>query len=147
MDISIKVSKHTVTRLHSLLIVRRMEIDPLNGALDLIEADVVKSLKTCTVDLANPMIRHQEFLLPAHKHVLAVCAILVMEVGFLGLLCKGSPSGKACPVLHVLFVAGAPVLMPSLEGIFWTNDLTFEECSECSMFGCEACDCASTKKQ
>ena len=132
-------------RPHLLLAVRRMEIDPVNGARHLIEADIVKPFKTCTSDLAHAMIWHQEFLLPAHEHILAVCAVLVMEVGLLGLLCKRSPSGKASPVLHIFLVAGAPVLMPGLESILWTDDLTFKERSECSMFGREACDCSSIK--
>ena len=126
-----------------LLLVRRVEIDPIDGARHLIEADIIKSLKTCTIDLAHAMVWHQEFLLPAHEHILAVCAVLVMEIGLLGLLCKRSPSGKASPMLHVFLIAGAPVLMPGLERIFWTNDLTFKERSECSVFGCETCDCSS----
>ena len=130
-------------RPHLLLAVRRMEIDPINGDRHLIEADIVKSLKTCTVDLAHAMIWHQEFLFPPHEHILAVCAVLVMEIGLFGLLRKRSPSGKASPMLHVFLVAGAPVLMPGLESILWTNDLTFKERSECSVFGREACDCSS----
>ena len=132
-------------RPHLLLAVRRMEINAVNGARHLIEANIVESLKTCTIDLAHTMIWHQKFLLPAHEHILAVCAVLVMEVGLLGLLCKRSPCGKASPMLHVFLVAGAPVPMPGLESIFWTNDLSFEERSECSVFGCEACDCWSIK--
>ena len=132
-------------RPHLLLIIRRVEVDSIDGAPYLIEADIVKSFEARTVDLAHSMIWHQEFLFPAHEHIFAVCAVLVMEVWLLGLLCKRPPSGKASPVLHVLLVAGAPVLVPGLEGIFWTNDLTFKESSECSVFGCEAYDCSSVK--
>ena len=113
-----------------------MKIDSIDGARDLIEADIVKSLEARTIDLTHAMIWHQEFLLPAHKHVFPVGAILVVEVGLLGLLRKRPPSGKARPVLHVLLVAGAPVLVPSLEGILWTNNFAFEESSECSVFRC-----------
>ena len=132
-------------RPHLLLAVRRMEINSVDGARHLIEADVVESLKTCTIDLAHSVIWHQKLFLPAHEHILAVCAVLVMEVGLLSLLRKRSPSGKASPMLHVFLVASAPVLMPGLESILWTNDLTFKERSECSVFGCEACDCWSTE--
>ena len=132
-------------RPHLLLIIRRMEIDSVNGARYLIEADIVKSFEARTVDLTHAMIWHQEFLFPAHEHVFAVCAVLVMEVRLLGLLCKRPPSGKASPVLHVLLVTGAPVLVPGLEGILRTNDLTFKESSECSVFGCEAYICSSVR--
>lgn len=125
---------------HLLLTIRRMEIDSADGALYLIEANIVESLEARTVDLSYAMIWHQEFLLPAHEHVFAVCAVLVMEIGLLGLLCERSPSLKASPVLHVLLVTSAPVLVPGLEGIFWTNNLTLKESGECSVFGCEAYD-------
>lgn len=117
-----------------------MEIDSGDGALYLIEANVVKSLEARTVDLSYAMIWHKEFLLPAHEHIFAVCAVLVMEIGLLGLFCERSPSGKASPVLHVLLVTSAPVLVPGLKGIFWANDLALKESGECSVFGCEACD-------
>lgn len=113
-----------------------MEIDSINSARYLIEANIVKSLEARTVDLPHAMIWHQEFLFPAHKHVFAVCTVLIMEVGLLGLLRKRPPCGEACPVLHVLFVASAPVLVTGLEGEFWTDDLAFEESSEGSVFGC-----------
>ena len=130
---------------HLLLITRGMEIDPVNSACYLIEANIVKPFEACTIDLTHTMIWHQELLLPAHEHVFAVCAVLIMEVGLLGLLRKRPPSRKARPVLHVFFIASAPVLVAGLEGIFWTNYLTFEEGSECSVFGCKACDCSSVK--
>ena len=117
-----------------------MEIDSVDDACYLIEADIVESLEARTVNLSHAVIGHQEFLLPAHEHVFTVCAVLVMEIGLLSLLCERSPSGKTSPVLHVLLVTGAPVLVPGLEGIFWTNDLTLKESSECSVFGCETCD-------
>lgn len=117
-----------------------MEIDSIDSTRYLIEANVVKSLEARTIDLAHSMIWHQEFLFPAHEHVFAVCAVLIMEVRFLGLLRKRPPCGEARPVLHVLFVAGAPVLVTGLEGKFWTDYLAFEESSEGSVFGCEAYD-------
>lgn len=58
-----------------------------------------------------------------------------MEIGLLGLLRKRPPCGKARPMLHVLFVAGAPVLMTGLEGIFWADDLTLKESGESGVLG------------
>ena len=113
-----------------------MEIDSIDSARYLIKADIVESLEARTANLPHAVIWYQKFFFPAHEHVLAVCAVLIMEVGLLGLLRKRPPCGEACPVLHVFFVAGAPVLVTGLEGIFWTNDLAFEESSEGSVFGC-----------
>ena len=71
---------------HLLRTTRGMEIDSIDSARYLIEADIVKSFKASAVNLAHAMIWHQEFLFPAHEHVFAVCAILVMEVRVLVLL-------------------------------------------------------------
>ncbi len=117
-----------------------MEIDSIDSARYLIKADIVESLEARTINLAHAMIWHQKFLLPAHEHVFAVCAILVVEVGLLGLLRKRAPSGKSSPVLHVLFIAGSPVLVLGLKSVFGTDYLAFEEGSECSVFRCQACN-------
>ena len=110
-----------------LLLAVRVEVDPINCAQYLVEANVVESFKTCAIDLAHTIIRHQELLLPSHEHVFTVRAILVVEVRLLRLFCQGSPSWKACPVLHVFLVAGTPVIVSGLEGIFGSNDLALEE--------------------
>lgn len=113
-----------------------MEIDSIDSTRYLIEANIIKSLEARTIYLAHAMIWHQEFLFPAHEHILAVCAVLVMKIGLFGLLRKRPPCGKARPVLHVLFVAGTPLFVTGLEGVFWTDDLAFEESSEGRVFGC-----------
>ena len=113
-----------------------MEVYAIDSTRYLIEANIIKAFEAGTINFAHAMIWHQEFLFPAHEHVLAVCTVLIMKIGLLGLLRKRPPCGKARPVLHVLFVAGAPVLVTGLEGIFWTDDLAFEESSEGSVFGC-----------
>lgn len=105
----------------------RMEVNPINRPPHLIETNIIKPLKARPIDLPDPMIRHQELLLPAHEHILAVRAVLVVEVGLLGLFCEGPPGLEARPVLHVFFVAGAPVAVPGLEGVFGADDFAFEE--------------------
>lgn len=120
-----------------------MKIDSIDSARYLVEANIIKSLEARAVNLAHAMIWHQEFLFPAHEHVFAVCAILIVEVGLLGLLCKRPPCGEARPVLHVLFIASTPVLVTGLKSIFRTDYLAFEECNEGSVFGCQACDLSS----
>lgn len=126
----------SLKRPHLLLTIRRVKINSIDCARHLVEANVVKSLEACTIDLAHPVIWHQKLLFPAHKHVFTVCAVLIMEIGLLGLLCKRPPRGEARPVLHVLFVAGAPVIVTGLEGVLWTNNFAFEESSESSVFRC-----------
>lgn len=42
-------------------------------------------------------------------------------------------------MLHVLFVAGAPIAMAGLKGVFGANDFAFEERSQGCVFGSEAC--------
>ena len=34
-------------------------------------------------------------------------------------------------MLHILFIAGAPVIVPSLKGVFGPNDLAFEKSRQC----------------
>ena len=126
----------SLERPHLLLTIRGMKIDTVDGACHLIEANVVESLEARTIDLAHAVIWHQKFLFPAHEHVFAVCAVLIMKIGLLSLLRKRPPCGEARPVLHVLFVTGTPVLVTGLEGVSWTDNLAFEESSESSVFGC-----------
>ena len=108
-----------------------MVVYPCNGAMNLIEADVVKALKAGTSDLAHAVVRYQKFLLPAHEHVFAIAAILVVEVGrLLGLLAHRTPGWKARPSFHVVFVGGSPIFVACLEGVFRADDLSFKACSK-----------------
>lgn len=116
-----------------------MEVDPIDRTQHLIEANVVESLKTCAIDLAYTMVRHQELLFPTHEHVFPVRAILVVEVRLLRLFRQRPPSWEACPVLHVLLVAGTPIIVSGLEGVFGPDDLAFEKGSQGCVFGSEAC--------
>lgn len=65
----------------------RMKIYSINRSCDLIKANVVETFETSTVDLAHAMIRYQKFLLPAHKHILPIGTVLVVEVRLFGLFC------------------------------------------------------------
>ena len=106
----------------------------------LVETYIVESFETCSGDLSDFVIGDEEFLLPPHKHILAICAVFVMEIcGLFGLFSHGSPRRKSCPRFHIFFVACAPVLMTSLEGIFWTNNFAFEARGQCRMLGSQAC--------
>ena len=105
-----------------------MEVNPIDRPRHLIEAYVIKPLETRPADLPDPMIWDQELLFPPHEHVLAVRAVLVVEVGLFSLFREGPPGGEAGPVLHVFFVAGAPVVVAGLEGVFGPDYFAFEEC-------------------
>lgn len=123
----------------NVLLAIRMEINPIDRPGHLVEAYIIKSLETRPADLCDPMIRHQKFLFPSHKHVFAVRGILVVEVGLLSLFGEGPPGGEARPVLHIFLVAGAPVVVAGLEGVFGADDLAFEKGGEGCVFGGEAC--------
>lgn len=68
-----------------------MEVDPADGSLHLVEADVVEPFEARAGDLAHPVVGDEERLLPAHEDVLALRAVLVVEVGFLRLFGEGTP--------------------------------------------------------
>ena len=116
-----------------------MEIDPINRPRHLVEAYIIKPLETRTTNFPDPMIRHQKLFFPSHKHIFAVRAILVVEVGLLGLFREGPPGGETGPMLHVFFIASAPVVVAGLECILGADDFAFEECGQGCVFGGEAC--------
>ena len=109
-----------------LLLTFRMEIYPAHRPLDLIEADVVKPFETGAHDLTHTVVRHKEGFLPAHENVLTLRAVLVMEVGLLGLFCERAPGGESAPVLHVCVLCRAPRGVTCLEGVSRSNDFAFE---------------------
>lgn len=117
-----------------------MEVNTIDGACHLVEADVVKSLEACTGNLPDAVIWDQEFLLPSHEHVFTIRAVLIVEVGLLCLFCQGPPGGETGPMLHVLFVAGAPITVTCLEGVLRTNDFAFEESRKGRVFRSKAFD-------
>lgn len=121
-----------------ILLASRMEINPAHIASDLIEADIVEPFKTRTQDLTHAVIWHQKRFLPAHEDVLALRAVFIVKVGFLGLFCEWAPRREARPVLHVGFVGRTPRGMASLEGVLGPNNLTFEVCCQGWMIGGES---------
>lgn len=56
-----------------LLLALCVEIYPADRPHDLIKADVVETLETCSRDCPYTMIRNQEMLLPSHEYVLSLC--------------------------------------------------------------------------
>jgi len=113
----------------------RMEIDPANPSLHLIESRVVEALERRSRNTPYPMIRHQEVLLPPHIHVLLlpplapIQRVLEIDIPF-RLLRQGAPGGEACPMDKIGLVGRAPGGCPCAEGVFvcgTTDNLTAEE--------------------
>ena len=103
-----------------------MEIYPTHCPCHLVETNVVEPFETSTHDLANAVIRYQEVFLPPHEDVLALGAVLIVEIRFLSLLGKRLPGRKARPVLHISFVSSSPARLSGTKGVLWTDYFTFE---------------------
>ena len=104
-----------------------MEVDPTDIATDLVKADVVESLKGCTVDLAHSVVRNKEVFLPAHEDVFSLGEVLVVEMRVILCLSReGAKGWEATPVRHVGVFVSAPVLVVGLEGVFGADNLAFE---------------------
>lgn len=104
-----------------------MEVNSIDRAMHLIEANIIESFETGTVNFSHTVVRDKELLLPSHEHVFSISTVLVVEIWLLRLFGQRSPSRKACPVFHILLIAGTPVVMPGLEGVFRSNNLAFEK--------------------
>jgi iron-sulfur cluster repair protein YtfE (RIC family) len=63
-----------------LLLTFSMKVDALDAARDLVETDVVETLKRCATDGSHAMIRHEEVLFPAHEQMLFLLPVLCDQV-------------------------------------------------------------------
>jgi hypothetical protein len=115
-----------------------MEVYTTHGSLDLIEADIVKSLEAGARDGSHPVVGNEEIFLPSHEHVLTLSKVAVCEISALRLFGKWFPSGETGPVMDIRLFVGAPFLIASLERVFSTNDLSFKECSQGRVIFCKA---------
>ena len=91
-----------------ILLTLRMEVYPADLTLPLIKTYIVEPLETRSRDRPDPMVRHEEVLLPSHEDVIALRVILEREVGRLGRFGQWPPGGEARPVLEVDFLGGSP---------------------------------------
>ena len=69
------VSKQSCGVAH-LLLALGMEIYTLDGARDLVEANIVEALEACAADGSDSVVWHQEVFLPAHEQMLFLYPIL-----------------------------------------------------------------------
>jgi hypothetical protein len=106
-----------------------MEVNTAHRSLNLIEADIVKSLEASARDGSHPMVWDKEIFLPPHEHVLTLSEVAIRKISSLRLFGKWFPSGETGPVVDIRLLVGAPFLIASLERVFSTDDLSFEECS------------------
>lgn len=81
-----------------------MEIYPINTSLYLVEADVIETLETRTVDCAHSVVRNKEVLLPTHENILLLSQVGDMEVALLSLFLVGSERAELGPMLQIDFV-------------------------------------------
>ena len=58
-----------------ILLTLRVEIDPTNTAVALIEADVVEPLEAGSRDGFHTVVRHEEVFFPAHEDVFALLVV------------------------------------------------------------------------
>jgi len=76
-----------------------MEIYAAYRPLNLVEADVVKALKTGSSNRSHSVIRDQKMFLPPHEDVLSLRHPRYVKVALPGLLLKWPESRELCPVL------------------------------------------------
>ena len=68
-----------------------------------------RTCKAGTVDILHTMVRHQEFLLPAHEHRPTMQRVGHGEMRLLEIIPHMSECRKPCPMDHVLLLRCAPV--------------------------------------
>ena len=117
-----------------------MEVYPTNSTSNLVETYVVKALEACSAYFAYTMVRHKEILFPAHENVLALGAVLILEVGIChSAVTKWTPGGKAIPVLHIDPSRCTPILVFRLESVLWSDDFSFKVGRQGWVIFCESC--------
>ena len=121
----------------NVLLAIRMEVDTIDGTSHLIETYIIESFETCAADFAYTVVWNQELLFPTHEHVLAITTVFVVKIWFLGLFGKRPPGRETCPMFHVFFITCTPIAVSSLEGILGTDNFTFKESGQGSMFRCQ----------
>lgn len=115
-----------------------MKIYPADGPFNLVKADIVEPFEARSGDSSHAMIRDEEVFLPSHEDVFSLSEIAVGEVGSLGLFSQRTPGREPCPVTHVCTLRCAPFFVAGLEGVFGSDDFSFEECRQGRVIFCEA---------
>lgn len=109
----------------------RVEIYPTNFPLDLVETDVIETLKACTRYSANAVIRHEEMFLPAHEYMFSLRSITDQDRTLPGLFLKGAEGAELSPVVQINLTVRSPVVMLSKETVLGPDDLALEVGCEC----------------
>lgn len=116
--------------MRNLLLALRMEVNALDAARNLIEADVVKALKARTVDGPHPVVRDQEVFFPTHEEMLLLHPIFRNELGPRRVFREGLVCRESTPVLPVHLLVGAPFRMLCDKSVLAADYLAFEEGGE-----------------
>ena len=103
-----------------------MEVDALNAAGHLVEADVVEALEAGTADCPDPVVGHKKVLFPAHEEMLLVHPVLGHQLGARQVLRQRFVGGETSPMLAVDLFVGAPFGVLCNEGVFVSNDLALK---------------------
>ena len=64
-----------------ILLALRVEVYPTDTPITLIEADIIKALKTGTCDRFHAMVRHEEVFFPTHEDMFPLLVVLQCERG------------------------------------------------------------------
>jgi hypothetical protein len=111
-----------------ILLTLRMEINPTNTSINLIKANVIKTLETRARDRLHAVVRHEEVFFPAHENVFALLVVFERERRRFGGFGQRAPGREACPVLEVDFLRGTPGRVCGFEEVFGADNFAFKEC-------------------
>lgn len=103
-----------------------MKVNPANLPLNLVETDVVEPLETRPADRRNPVVRHQEPLLPPHEYVLLLRQVPYEDGALARRARVGAERGELGPVGEVVLRGGAPGGVRGRECVLLADDLAFE---------------------
>lgn len=105
-----------------------MEIYPINHPQNLIETDVIESLKTCTGDRAHAVIWHQEVFFPTHKDVFTLSNVFDDNGrASPSLFCMRSECWELGPMRQVCLLVGAPIVVLGNEAVLCTDNFALKE--------------------
>jgi len=103
-----------------------VEVDTVDAALDLVEADVVEALEAGAVDGAHAVIGHEEVLLPAHEEVFLLGPGARQGIWARSVLGQGLVGREAGPMLAVDLFGGPPLGMLGDEGVVAADDFALK---------------------
>lgn len=111
----------------------RVEIDAAHFAFNLVEANIIETLKTGARYCADAVVWHQKMLFPSHEDSFSLGGIANDDGSLTGLLLKWTKGCKFRPVAQVNLAICAPVLVLSIEAVFRSDDFSLKICCKSGM--------------